>query len=66
MTVKYPDVTAKLIGEDGNAFGIIGTVNRALKRAHGIDAADAFTAEAMNCTSYDALLCLVQNTVNVE
>ena len=31
--VKYPQVTVQLIGTDGNAFSIMGLVNRAMYRA---------------------------------
>jgi hypothetical protein len=31
--VKYPNVTVKLTGQDGNAFMIIGSVQRELRRA---------------------------------
>jgi hypothetical protein len=30
--IKYPDIEVKLIGEDGNAFAIMGRVQRALKQ----------------------------------
>lgn len=32
MEPRYPNITVKLIGEDGNAFGIIGKATRALLR----------------------------------
>jgi hypothetical protein len=32
-TPKYPDVRVKLTGRDGNAFGIIGRVSAALRKA---------------------------------
>ena len=31
MRIKYPDIEVTLIGEDGNAFAIMGRVQRALK-----------------------------------
>jgi len=31
--VKYPNITVKLIGEDGNAFAIIGQTCKALREA---------------------------------
>jgi hypothetical protein len=31
MSPRYPKVTVKLIGEDGNAFAIMGRVDAALK-----------------------------------
>jgi hypothetical protein len=33
MSVKYPEVEVKLVGEDGNAFAIMGRVMAALKSA---------------------------------
>jgi hypothetical protein len=32
MTVKFPHVKVKLVGEDGNAFAILGTVLRAMRK----------------------------------
>lgn len=65
MDIKYDDVTVKLTGEDGNAFNIIGQVNRGIREVHGADAAKEFADEAMTSESYDALLAFVQRTVNV-
>ena len=46
-TIKYPDIKVRLVGEDGNAFAILGRVSKALKRA-GVDRSDIdkFMAEA--------------------
>jgi hypothetical protein len=64
MDVKYPDVAVKLVGEDGNAFAIIGRTARAIRRAKGVEAANTFSAAAMACGSYDELLGLVVRTVD--
>ena len=55
-TIKYPDIQVRLVGEDGNAFAILGRVQKALKQ-HGVDADEvkAFRAEAMK-GDYDHLL----------
>lgn len=60
------DVAVSLVGEDGNAFAIIGRVTRALK-AGGVDqeGIDTFKAEAM-AGDYDHLLRVVMATVDVE
>lgn len=55
MEVKYPDVEVQLSGEDGNAFAILGTVSRALKRAGHGDAVSEFMDEA-TAGDYDELL----------
>lgn len=61
---KYPDVEVELIGQDGNAFSVIGKVTRALKRAGHPDAADDFQTEAMS-GDYDHLLATAMDYVEV-
>ena len=52
----------KLVGEDGNAFSIIGRVSRALKPS-GKDA--EFREKAFAAQSYDALLRLAMEYADV-
>ena len=33
MTPKYPEIEVELIGQDGNAFAILGNVMRAMRQA---------------------------------
>jgi len=65
MATRYPQVKVVLVGEDGNAFHIIGKVKTALCREIGHDAAAEYTAAAFASESYDALLCLTMDTVAV-
>ena len=44
------DIKLKLVGEDGNAFAIMGRARQALRRNGRSDLIDAFTSE---CTSGD-------------
>lgn len=62
---KYPDIKVDLIGEDGNAFAILGRVKQALKRG-GVDALEIekFFAEA-TAGDYDALLVTVARWVDI-
>lgn len=58
-SVKFPDVTVALVGEDGNAFSILGRVAKELKRGGASpDEVDAFHAEATS-GDYDNLLSTV-------
>jgi hypothetical protein len=59
-------VVVQLTGEDGNAFAILGRVQRALVKA-GADREDikAFQSEATS-GDYDDLLATVQRWVEVE
>ena len=56
----------QLSGEDGNVFSIIGRVSKALKRAGQADKAKEFSEKAMNSQSYDAVLQLCFDYVEVE
>jgi hypothetical protein len=31
---RYPEIEVELVGQDGNAFAILGKVQKALRRAH--------------------------------
>jgi hypothetical protein len=63
---KYPNITAKLIGQDGNAFAIIGTVQRELRRG-GVDSAtiDEFVTEATS-GDYDNVIATAVRWVKVK
>jgi len=63
---KYPHVTAKIVGQDGNAMNIMGTVGGAMRRA-GIEKAeiDAYYAEAMS-GDYDNVIRTSIKYVNCE
>ena len=64
--VKYPHVTATLVGEDGNAFFIMGRISKALRRADiPKDEIDKFLDEAKS-GDYDNVLQTAMRWVNVE
>lgn len=66
MDVKYPDITVALVGGDSNAFTILGTVTKALRKAgHDKDVIDSFMDEATD-GDYDHLLQTCMRWVNVE
>ena len=62
--VRYPEVKVKLVGEDGNAFAILGRVTRALRRAKvPQEEIDLFIREATS-GDYDHLLVTAMSWVN--
>ena len=62
----FPDVTVKLVGEDGNAFTILGKVRRALKDAGATqEQLNAFFQEATS-GDYDRVLQTCMKYVNVK
>ncbi len=54
-----------LVGEDGNVFNVIGPVRAALRGAGQERAAAEFVERAFRCRSYDEVLALVQEYVEV-
>ena len=56
----------KLIGRDGNAFAVIGAARRALLAAGEPERSSEFVRRAMACKSYDHLLRLVMEYVEVD
>jgi len=55
----------KLIGEDGNAFAILGKVKRALVKAGMHEEAERYMQEA-TAGDYNELLAVTQRYVDVE
>ena len=65
MEVKYPKVEVKLLGQDSNAFAIMGNVARALRRA-GIstEEVEEYRQEAFQ-GDYDHLLQVTMRWVTI-
>lgn len=63
--VKYPAITVKLVGADGNAFAIMAKVRRAIADNVSYEAANAYVEEAINAESYEMFLAVTMRTVNV-
>jgi hypothetical protein len=59
------NATVKLVGEDGNAFAILGAVKKAIRKSDKPELAEAFMAEAMS-GDYDHLLQTAMEYVEVE
>ena len=60
------DVKVKLVGEDGNAFHILGKVSKALKQAgYDEDFIREYQSQAMS-GDYDNLLMVTMSYVEVE
>jgi hypothetical protein len=63
---KYPNITVKLVGEDGNAFAIMVRVKQALRRG-GVsqEELDKYIEESTS-GDYDNLLVTAMNWVKVK
>jgi hypothetical protein len=58
--------TARLIGEDGNVFNLIGIAARALKEARQRAEAKEMTARCFAAHSYDEALSIITEYVEVQ
>jgi hypothetical protein len=62
---KYPDIVVRLVGEDVNAFFILGKCSRAMKRNGIFDKYEEFKTEAIS-GDYDHLLRTVMAWFTLE
>ena len=66
MNPKYPEINVQLVGEDGNAFSIIGRVTQALREHKVLSQEIAnFREEAMS-GDYDKVLITEMQWVNTD
>lgn len=66
METKYPKINVPMVGEDGNAFAILGRVKRIMRRADLPDSEwEAFHAEATS-GDYDNVLMTVMKWFEVD
>lgn len=66
MKPKYPDITVELVGQDGNAFAILGAVKRQLCRAEvPSEEIERYVDEA-TAGDYNELLRVTMDWVEVE
>lgn len=65
--MKYPNITVKLVGEDGNIFNLMGLVQKALRK-NGVSKEDRakFLKEVQESNSYDQALQVIMSWVKVE
>ena len=66
VELRQTGIRVKLVGEDGNAFAILGRVRQALRRGgESREFIEAFTKEATS-GDYNHLLATVMEVVEVE
>ena len=66
MTAIYPEVEVELVGQDGNAFAILGAVSKAMKRADIPQNKIDECLTEMQSGDYDHLLQTAMKWVNVS
>ncbi len=63
--IRHPEITVRLTGSDGNAYAILGAVQKALRKAGHSDEVAAFLAEATS-GDYAHLLATCMRWVTVQ
>ncbi len=63
--IRHPEITVQLTGTDGNAYAVLGAVQKALRRAGHGDEVAAFLAEATS-GDYHHLLATCMRWVTVQ
>lgn len=63
---SHPKPPCRLVGTDGNVFSIIGRVRQALREAGQGDRAGEFVRKAFGAKSYDEVLALCADYVDVH
>lgn len=63
---RWPDAVVKQVGEDGNAFSILGRTSSAIRKVYGADAAKEYTDEATSGDYNHLLAFTMQNTSQPE
>ena len=63
---KAPGVKCKLIGADSNVFNLMGIVLRELNKAGFTDIAKEYQERCLNATSFDEVLRITMDTVEIE
>jgi hypothetical protein len=66
MNIRYPDIEVELVGHDGNAFAIMGTVSKALRRAGVSEEEIAQYLKESRSGDYDHLIQTALNWVEVS
>jgi hypothetical protein len=56
----------KLIGTDGNVFNLIALVSKTLEKNKLITLAEEFRNKAFNCSSYQEVIALIPNYVDIK
>jgi hypothetical protein len=63
--IRHPEITVQLTGNDGNAYAILGAIQKALRKAGHGDEVAAFLAEATS-GDYAHLLATCMRWVTVQ
>ena len=65
-SIKHPDISVRLVGQDGNIFNLMGIVSRALRTNGFGDEVDDFVSEVTSSKSYHEALAVMMQWVNVN
>ena len=65
LSVKHPDISVQLTGQDGNVFNLMGVVIRALRSNGFGNEVEDFISEVTSSKSYHEALAVMMQWVDV-
>ena len=66
LSVKHPDISVQLTGQDGNVFNLMGVVIRALRSNGFGNEVEDFISEVTSSKSYHEALAVMMQWVEVH
>lgn len=66
LSVKHPDISVQLTGQDGNVFNLMGVVIRALRSNGFGNEVEDFISEVTSSKSYHEALAVMMQWVDVH
>ena len=66
ISVKHPDISVQLTGQDGNVFNLMGAVIRALRSNGFGNEVEDFISEVTSSKSYHEALAVMMQWVDVH
>lgn len=66
ISVKHPDISVQLTGQDGNVFNLMGVVIRALRSNGFGNEVEDFISEVTSSKSYHEALAVMMQWVDVH
>jgi len=66
MVIKHPEITVRLVGQDGNVFNLMSIVANALRKNGFVEEVQDFITEVTSSQSYHEALAVMMRWVDVR
>lgn len=66
MVIKHPEITVRLVGQDGNIFNLMSIVANSLRKNGFVEEVQDFITEVTSSQSYHEALAVMMRWVDVR